>query len=92
MTNAIDEIEVSMIFRSSRPDMFLGKGVPKTWSKFVGEHPCRSGISIKLQNNFIEIALQHGCSPASLLHIFRKTSPKNTSRCLFLDEMDYHLK
>ena len=44
MTNAIDEIEISMIFRSSRPDMFLGKGVPETWSKFVGEHPCRNGI------------------------------------------------
>ena len=79
MTNAIDEIEVSMIFRSSRPDMFLGKGVPETWSKFVGEHPCRNGISIKLQSNFIEIALQHGCSPVNLLHIFRMPFPKNTS-------------
>ena len=30
-------------------------------SKFTGEHPCRSAISIKLQSNFIEISLRHGC-------------------------------
>ena len=34
--------------------VFLGKGVLKTCSKFTGEHPCRSAISIKLQSNFIE--------------------------------------
>ena len=28
--------------------MFLGKGVLKIWSKFTGEQPCRSAISIKL--------------------------------------------
>ena len=28
--------------------MFLGKGVLKICSKFTGEHPCRSAISIKL--------------------------------------------
>ena len=27
-------------------------------------------ISIQLQSNFIEITLQHGCSPMDLLHIF----------------------
>ena len=26
-------------------------------------------ISIKLNSNFIEITLQHGCSPVKLLHI-----------------------
>ena len=30
----------------------LGKGVLKICSKFTGEHPCRSVISIKLQSNF----------------------------------------
>ena len=35
---------------------------------------------IKLQGNFIEIALWHGCSPVNLLHIFRKPYSKNTSR------------
>ena len=29
--------------------------------------PCRSVISIKLENNFIEITFRHGCSPVSLL-------------------------
>ena len=36
-------------------------------------------ISIKLLYNFVEIALQHGCSPVNLLHIFRTPFPKNTS-------------
>ena len=34
--------------RSSRPDVFLGKGILKICSKFTGEHPCQSVISIKL--------------------------------------------
>ena len=37
---------VSLV-RSSRPEVFLGKGVLKIGSKFTGEHPCRSVISIK---------------------------------------------
>ena len=39
------------MFRSSRPEVFLAKGVLKICSKFTGEHPCRSVISIKLQSN-----------------------------------------
>ena len=35
-------------FRSSRPGLFLGKGVLKIHSKFTREHPCQSVISIKL--------------------------------------------
>ena len=34
--------------RSSHQEVFLGKGVLKIYSKFKGEHPCRSAISIKL--------------------------------------------
>ena len=41
-------------------------------------------VSKKLQSNFIEIALRHGCSPVNLLHIFRTPFPKNTSAWLFL--------
>ena len=48
-------------------------------SNFTGEHPWRSAILIKLQSNFIEIALWHGCSPVNLLHVFRTPYPKNTS-------------
>ena len=62
----------------------LGKGVQKKCNKFTGEHPCRSAISIKLQSNFIEMALWHGCSPLNLLHIFRTSFPKNTSGGLSL--------
>ena len=57
--------------RSSRLQVFLGKDILKIWSKFTGDHPCRSAISIKLQSNFIEMVLRHGWSPVNLLHIFR---------------------
>ena len=36
-------------FRSSRPEVFLRKGVLKIYSKFTGERPCRSAVSTKLQ-------------------------------------------
>ena len=35
-------------YRSSHPKVFLGKDVLKIYSKFTGEHPCRSVISINL--------------------------------------------
>ena len=35
--------------RSSRPEVFLGKGVLKICNKFTGEQSCRSVISVKLQ-------------------------------------------
>ena len=70
--------------RSSRPEVFWWKGVMKTCSKFTGENPCQSAISIKLQSNFIEIALWHGCSPVNLLHIFRTSFLKNASGWLLL--------
>ena len=58
-------------FRSSHPEVFLRKYVLEICSKFTGEHPYRSAISIKLQSNFTEITLRHGCSPVNLLYIFR---------------------
>ena len=70
--------------KSSHLEVFLEKGVLKICSKFTGEHPCRSEISIKLQSNFIEIALRHDCFPVNLLHIFRATFPRNTSGWLLL--------
>ena len=72
------------ILRSSHPKVFLGKGVLKICSKFTGKHSCRSAISVKLQSNFIETTLRHGCSPINLLHIFRTPFPKNTSEGLLL--------
>ena len=65
--------------RSSHPQVFIGKGILKICSKFTGEPPCQSVISIRLQSNFIEVTLWHGCSPVTLLHIFRTPFLKNTS-------------
>ena len=71
--------------RSSLPEVFLRKSVLKMCSKFTGEHPCWSLISIKLQSNFIEIAFRHGYSPINLLHIFRTSFSGNTSGWLHLN-------
>ena len=73
--------------RSSQPEVFLGKYVLKICSKFTGEHPCKSAISVKLLCNFIEIALCRWCSPASLLHIFRRPFLKNTCGWLLLSSV-----
>ena len=70
--------------RSSRPEVFFGKGVPKICSKLTEEHLWRGGISTKLQSNLIEITLRHGCSPVNLLHIFKTPFTKNTSGWLLL--------
>ena len=66
--------------------MFLGKGVLKICTKFTGEHPCRSVVSIKLQSNSIETTPRHGCSPVNLLHILRTLFPKNTTGRLLLNQ------
>ena len=71
--------------RNSPPKVFLAKGVLKICSKFTGEHPCRSVISVKLLCNFIETTLRNGCSPVNLLHVVR--TPffyKNTTGGLLL--------
>ena len=77
--------------RSSCPQEFLRKGVLRICSKFTGQRPCRSVISIKLQNNFIEMILWHGCSPVNLLHIFRLPFPKNTFGWLLLEFVEKRL-
>ena len=40
-----------------------------------------------LKCDFIKITLVRGCSPVSLLHIFRTHFPKNTSGVLFLPNL-----
>ena len=76
-------------FRRSPPKVFLGKGFLKICSKFTGEHPCQSVVSIKLICKIIEIALRHGFPAVDLLHISRTSFYKNTSRglLLFLQKM-----
>ena len=78
-------LKLSCFFRSSHPEVFLRKGALKMPSKFTGEHPYQSVISIKMQSKFIEITLRHECSPVNLLHIFRKTVSKNIPGWLFLN-------
>ena len=73
---------------SSRPEVFLLKGILKICTKFTGERPCRSVISIKLLCNFIEIALRHGCSHVNLLHIFRTPFYKGTFGRLLPNKLD----
>ena len=75
---------IAIPYRSSPPEVFLGKGGLKICSKLTGEHPCRSLISIKLQRNFYEITLRHGCSLVNLLHIFGTPFPRKTSGGLLL--------
>ena len=72
-------------FRGSRPQVLLVRVVLKICSKFTGEHPCQSVISIKLYSNFIEITLRPGCSRVNLLHIFGTPFPKNTPWWLLLN-------
>ena len=74
-----------LIHRSTHWEVFLRKGVLKICSKFTGENPCRSAISIKLLCNIIEITLRHGCSPVNWLHISRTRFQQNTSEWLILN-------
>ena len=68
-------------YKSSPPEVLLGKGILKICSKYTEEHPCRSVMLC----NFIEITLWHGCSPVNLLHIFSTPFPKNTYGGLHLN-------
>ena len=52
--------------RSSLLEVFIGKDFLKTYSKFAGEHPCRSVIEM----TWVFFV--------SLLHIFKTPFPKNT--------------
>ena len=87
-TKRISELKLQLMnnssanYRSSRPEVFLRKGVLKICSKFTEEHLCWSETLIKLQNNLIDITLRHGCPPVNLLHIFKIPFPQNTSEGL----------
>ena len=75
---------MNVLSRSRHPELFLGKVFLKICFKFTGKHPRRNVISIMMQSNFTEIALRHGCSLVSLLHIFRTPFLHNTSGWLLL--------
>ena len=61
---------------SSHPEVFLEKGVLKIYSKFPGEHPCRSVTSIKLLYWNHTSTWVFSCKFAAC---FRTPFPKNTS-------------
>ena len=80
------------MYRRSYPGVFLRKSVLKVCSKFTGEHPCRSAISIKLHSNFIVIELRCGCSSVNLLLIFRTPFLMNISVQLLLNVENTHIQ
>ena len=49
-----------ILFRSSHPEVFLGKGVLKICRK-LREHSCQSAISIKLQSNWMAASISWLC-------------------------------
>ena len=67
ISNVLDES-----IRSSHPDVFLEKGVLKICSKFTGEHPCQSAISIKLQTTLLKSHFDMGCKAILLKSHFGK--------------------
>ena len=73
-----------LIFRSSRPEVFLGKCALKICSKFTGEHNTYAEVRF-------QISLRHGFSPVTLLHIFKITFPKSTSGRLLLSFTHFFL-
>ena len=70
----IVELLLIKLFLSKDLQKQSSRGVLKICSKFTGEHPCRSIISIMLRSNFIEITLRHRCS-VNLMHIFEHLFP-----------------
>ena len=57
-------------YRSSPPQVFLGKSIWIICSKFKGKHPSRSVISMNVQSlkghNLIKKILQHRCFPVNI--------------------------
>ena len=50
----------------------LKKKCSENMQQSYGRAPMAKCDFNKVVSNFIEIALQHGCSPVNLLHIFKK--------------------
>ena len=77
----------TILFKSSPPEVFLGKDVLRICSKFTGKYPCRSVILVKSLYKFIKTILRHGWSPLNLLHIFIAwTAPLQGCFCLLLSD------
>lgn len=64
--NIWNKVKKSKLDRSSPPEVFLEKGVLKSCCNFT-----REDLSKCVTSTSIKITLLHGCTPVSLLHIFR---------------------
>ena len=65
--------------RSSRPELFSGKGVLKIYRKFTGERPCRSVISIKFQaasGRLLLLKAVRWFPLSGIIHNFRSSHPE----------------
>ena len=71
-------------YRSSRPEVFLGKVILKICRKFTCDFN-----KVAKKSNFIEIAFRLGCSPIDLLHMFRTPFPRNNSGWLLLELSEF---
>ena len=84
--SAVNDYQILSNIQKQLSRGVLKKRCSEIWSKFTGEQPCQSVISIKLLCNFIEIHFGMGVrSPVNLLHIFITPFPKNTSEQLLLN-------
>ena len=76
---------ISFTDKCSPPEVFLGKGVLKICSKFTGEHPYQSAISINLL-----CYTWHGCSPVICCifskHLFLRTLLQG---CFYVEDNIY---
>ena len=59
-------------------EVFLRKGVLKYVANLQENTMPKCEFKGRLQRNFIEIALRHGCPPVNLLYIFRTPFQKST--------------
>ena len=68
-------------FRSSPPEVLLGKGVLKIDIQQIYRRTLMPKCDFnKVANNIIEITVRHGCSLENLMHFFRTSFSKKTSR------------
>ena len=67
-----------MQIQEQSPISVLQKMCSAYMQQIYRKHPCRSVSSVKLQTNFIEITVPHGCFPVNLLHICRNAVLTNT--------------
>ena len=75
------------VLKSSRPEVFREKDVPKNFAILTGKHLCWNILLIKLRPkclNLIKKRLQHSCYFANIAKFLRTSFLQNTSGQLLL--------